>query len=127
MSVAVEQGETSPARRIVDAYQFRVIGVILKDIIEEGKQMIEGVEKFGAVLVGDGVQVADDPADGFKFPFAGQAEEAVIGSDVGEEGEGAATERAVVPLTTVRTEAGEREHVRGQVRVGDGANSLGGA
>jgi hypothetical protein len=116
-SVAVEYGEAPSLRRVVDAHPLRVVGVTFEYIFEEGEEMIEGAEEFGAVFVGDSAQVAGNPAGEFKVPFADQAEEAVIGGDIGEEGESAATEGAVVALATVGAEAGERNHAAWEVQV----------
>lgn len=100
-------------------------GVVFEDVVEGGEEEVEGAEEFGAVFVSDGVQVADNPAGGFKFPFAGQPEEAVIRGNVGEEGKSSATEGTKIALTTVGAEAGEKNHARGEVRVVDGAVRFG--
>ena len=112
-SVAVEQGEALLPGPVAGA-QFRgVDAVTFKDVIEGGEEIIKGADELGAVFVGDLAEVADHPTNRFEFPFAGEAEETVVGGDVGEEGEGAAAEDAVRALTTVRAEAGERDHAGG--------------
>jgi hypothetical protein len=124
-SVAMEQWETSPLRGVVGAQTLGVDRVTFEDVIEGGEEIIKGADEFRVVRVRDLVEIANDPTDGLKFPFAGEAEETIVGGDVGEEGEGAATEGAVIALTTRGAEAGERDHAGGQIRVRDGATSLG--
>ena len=85
--------------------------VTFEHVIECSEEGVEGADEFSAVVGGDAVKIVDDPADGFEFPFAGETEEAVVGGDVGEEGEGAATDDSIRALTLVRAEAGEGDHV----------------
>ena len=110
VTVTVKQGEALPPGGCVRAQPFGMEGVIFKDIIEEGEQIVKSAEEFEAVFLRDRAQVIGDPTSGLHFPFAGKTEDAVIGGDVGEKWKGAAADGTVVPLALIRTQAGKKKH-----------------
>ena len=110
MTVTVKQGEALPPGGCVRAQPLGVEGIIFKDIIEEGEQIVKGAEDFDAVIIRDRAKVTDDPTSGLHFPFAGKTEDAIIGGDVGEKGEGATAKGTVIPPALIRTQAGKKEH-----------------
>jgi len=57
------------------------------------------------------MEIADDPADWLEVPVVSKPDEAVVGSDVGREGELAAAEGAEVALAIFRTPASHQVHV----------------
>ena len=57
------------------------------------------------------MEIADDPADRLEVPVVSKPDEAVVGSDVGREGELAAAEGAEVALAIFRTPASHQVHV----------------
>jgi len=97
------------------AQSLGVESIIFKDLVKESEEILTGVEEFPAVFLCDHAQIVDDPANGFKFPFTGKADETVIGGDVGEKGEGAATEGTIVPLASVGTKTGKGDHAGREV------------
>lgn len=99
---------------------YRVDAVTFEDLIEGGEEIVKGGYEFGAILTCDLIQIADNPADRFIFPFAGETEEAIVGGDVWEERKCPAAEDSIRSLTLVRAEAGEQDHAGGQVRVREG-------
>ncbi len=86
-----------------------VVAVVLFGVFVE--QAIVKVDKFLAVGRGDLVQIADDPADLLEVPVVSEADEAVVGGDVGGEGELAAAEGAKVALAILGTTARHQVHI----------------
>lgn len=88
-------------------------GVALKFILKKGEDFIEGVDEFFLIGIADLIEMADDPAFFFKCGGVGDAQKFVVGGEVGDEGELAATDEAVFPFAGVWTEAGEGDHAAG--------------
>ena len=88
-----------------------VVAVVLFGVFVE--QVIVEVDEFLAVGGGDLAKIADDPADLLEVPVVSEPDEAVVGGDVGGEGELAAAEGAEVALAEFRTAASHQVHVTG--------------
>ena len=110
-AIAVEDRDAAAAFLEGFAHVLRkeVVTVVFLGVFVE--QAVVKVDEFAAVGGCDLVQVADNPADLLEVPVVGQPDEAVVGGDVGGEGELAATEGAEVALAVLRTTAGHQVHV----------------
>lgn len=86
-----------------------IVVIVLFRVLKE--QFIVNVEKFFAISLADLVEVADDPANLLKIPVVCDADEAVVGGDVGRERELTAAEGAVVAFTEGWSQAGDQAHV----------------
>lgn len=79
--------------------------VVFHPVIED---MVVELHKSAAVGHCDLIQIPDQPADILKAPFVGQADKAVIGGDVGEEGELPAANSTSGPVAVGRALALEQ-------------------
>lgn len=86
-----------------------IVVIVLFRVLKE--QFVVDIEEFLAVGLADLVEIADDPANLLKIPVVGDADEAVVGGDVGRERELTAAEGAVVALTESWSQAGDQAHV----------------
>ncbi len=86
-----------------------IVVIVLFRVLKE--QLVVDIEEFLAVGLADLVEVADDPANLLKIPVVGDTDKAVVGGDVGREGELPAAEGAVVALTVGWSQAGDQAHV----------------
>ena len=110
-AIAVEDGDTAAAFFEGCAHVFRkeIVAVVFLRVLE--KELIVEVNEFLAIGWGDLVEIADDPADRFEVPVVGEPDKAVVGGDVGGEGELAAAEGAEVALAVFGTTAGHQVHI----------------
>lgn len=86
-----------------------IVVIVLFWVLKE--QFVVDIEEFLAVGLADLVEVADDPANLLKIPVVGDADEAVVGGDVGRERELTAAEGAVVAFTEGWSQAGDQAHI----------------
>lgn len=86
-----------------------VVTVVLTGMFK--KQLVVNIQKLPPVLIRNLGKVADDPTDLFEVPVVSQADQAVIGGDVGRKRKLTAAKRAVFAFAMGRAEAGHQVHV----------------
>ena len=81
--IAVEDRNAAAAllESLAHILRKEVVAVVLFGVFVE--QTVVKVDKFLAIGRGDLVQIADDPADLLEVPVVSEADEAVVGGDVG--------------------------------------------
>jgi hypothetical protein len=111
ISIAVQEGEAAFVSDEMLAQIFGGDGVTVKLFFPGGEEVIVTLHELAAVGLCDPIEVADHPAGGLEIPLVCQSDEAVSGGDVGKEGKLPAADSTVIPLTVVRTFAGQQLHV----------------
>jgi hypothetical protein len=111
--IAMQDGNASPELYEMRTHIFRQVIKTVILIRPIRQQDIIRVDEFLPVLHADLAQVADHPAFVLKIPVVCQPDEAVIGCDVGEEGELTAGGCAVLPLANRRSFACQQAEVGG--------------
>lgn len=109
-AVAVQKWDSPPFLGKMGAHPFRMIGVILEDVLLQREQAVVRFDELTAVFLRDFFQVADNPAKRLEFPLISQPGKPIIGCDIRKEGKLPATQGPEGALAGLWSQAGQQNH-----------------